>query len=82
MKGKRIIITEEKSELLKFAEEYIQKHYYMSSKDLAIAYDNIILTEQPSRGSIYGFAHILGDLREQGKIEKYNRRQYRRVGGV
>lgn len=79
MKGKRIIITEEKSELLEFADKYIQSHTYVNSRSMAREYENISNRGQPSNSSIYGFAQILGKLRKKGVIEKYNNRQYKRI---
>ena len=81
MKGKRIIIAE-KSELLEFAEKYIQNHAYINSRCMAREYENIGNRGQPSQSLIYRFAQVLKKLIEKGAIKKYNNRQYKRVGGV
>lgn len=80
MKGKRIIA--EKSELLKFAEKYIQSHAYINSRNMAREYESVGNRGQPSQSLTYRFAQVLRKLIEKGLIEKYNNRQYKKIGGV
>ena len=79
MKGKRIIIAE-KSELMEFAEKYIQSHTYINSRNMAREYENIGNREYPSKSLIYRFAQIIRKLIEKGLIEKYNNKQYKKIG--
>ena len=81
MKGKRII-TEEKSELLEFAEEYIQSHHYVNSRDLANIYENRTVIgkfsrDKPPTGLVCRFGQVLRILTDGGLVYRYNNRQYR-----
>ena len=75
-------ITEKRSELLEFAEEYLENHTFINSKSLAIAFNNSSRAEQPPRGQVNRFGQILRTFSDNGLIEKYNNRQYIKIGGV
>ena len=79
MKGGKIIAGE-KSELMEFAEEYIQSHAYINSRSMAREYEGINNRGQPSLSLTYRFAQVLRKLIEKGLIEKYNNRQYKKIG--
>lgn len=55
-----------------FAMEYIQEHYYVHPRHLAMEYENTPRGYSPGRGLTCVFANILSDFEDEGLIKKYN----------
>lgn len=75
-------IREAQEKRVEFANDFLKDHTFINSRSLAIAYNNSHRTERPSPKQVHEFAQILGKFREKGVIEKYNNRQFKKVGGV
>lgn len=96
MKGKRLSEAErekkekdlkialgERNRRLEFAENYLENHIYLSTKKLTTLYEGLGQRDgKPSRSNVWHFGAILKGFREKGLIEKYNNRQFKKVGGV
>ena len=65
--------------LIAFTKKYFQEHYYFNSRKLAKVYGNHYYEDKPPISLVKSFARILSDLRELGVIERFNKRQYRKV---
>lgn len=93
MKGKRLseaerekkekdleIALEERSKRLEFAEDFLERHTYLSTKRMTTIYEGLRKNDgQPSRSNVWHFGAILKGFRERGLIEKYNNSQYKKI---
>lgn len=70
--------AKENNALLKFAKNHLKTNTYISSRNLALVYDKCGGRGKPNRSLMWKFSRILGILRDDGLIEKFNTRVHKK----
>jgi len=62
-----------------FSLTHIEENAYFNSRNIAHSYYKLSIKEKPIGSQTYEFSRMLGQLHKEGKIERYNGRNYRKV---